>query len=111
MLGRGWRLDLLTPPTPATAGPPTPPWPPAGGRTTGGTGGGGGVGSERSRLRGRASLVEVASPPRLLTAIALTSLETLIVAVALKQRHVQGKKLPDPIHLYVIHDKVGLFSG
>ena len=68
------------------------------------------MGSERSRLRGRASLVEVASP-RLLTAIALTSLETLIVAVALKQRHVQGKKLPDPIHLYVIHDKVGLFSG
>ena len=68
------------------------------------------MGSERSRLRGRASLVEVASP-RLLTAIALTSIETLIVTVALKQRHVQGKKLPDPIHLYVIHDKVGLFSG
>ena len=42
---------------------------------------------------------------------ALTSIETLIVTVALKQRHVQGKKLPDPIHLYVIHDKVGLFSG
>ena len=68
------------------------------------------MGSERSRLRGRASLVEVASP-RLLTAIALTSLETLIVTVALKQRHVQGKKLPDPIHLFVIHDKVGLFAG